>query len=96
MHPWRRRNTSLITHRVKTMREQRENGTEDPARIRGLILDKYGTYTAFAEKVNVSRSFLSRILLGHAQIPTIRLMDFAAALDIEYSDMPRYFRKEEL
>lgn len=70
----------------------------DTSKLRGRIIEKFGSQTAFASAVNRSISFVSQYLNGKNNVdldqPTID--KWADALDISFTEIPIYFFKKKV
>lgn len=60
-------------------------------KLRGRIIEKYGTLRAFAEALGMSRAMLSKYMTGKAIFTTVSMDRWAGLLDIERSEYPEYF-----
>lgn len=63
----------------------------ETSKLRGRIVEKYGSQGKFAEKVGCSLSFLSQYLNGKKRLNQSTIDKWADALDIEGSDIYGYF-----
>ena len=69
----------------------------DTSKLRGRIIEKFGSQNSFAEAVNRSTSFVSQYLNGkniNLDQPTID--KWAAILEISFDDIPVYFFKKKV
>ena len=70
----------------------------DTSKLRGRIIEKYGSQNAFAVAVGRSISFVSQYLNGRNNVdldqPTIE--KWAYALDISFNEIPVYFFKKKV
>ena len=67
----------------------------DYSKLRGRIIEKFGTYKAFAEAVGISENSMSQKLSGKMAITTgdIRKWSSVEYLDIDAEDIGVYFFK---
>ena len=63
----------------------------DYSKLRGRIIEKYGSMTKFAEAVGLSKSALSRKLNNFSSFNQEDIELFRGALEIEQSDIGTYF-----
>lgn len=63
----------------------------ETSKLRGRIVEKYGSQGKFAEKVGCSLSFLSQYLNGKKKLDQPTIDKWVDALDIESSDIYGYF-----
>lgn len=63
----------------------------DTSKLRGRIIEKYGSQNAFAEAVGRSISFVSQYLNGKVILDQDTMDKWAESLDIDISDIPTYF-----
>lgn len=63
----------------------------DTSKLRGRIVEKYGSLGKFAEVVGCSFSFLSLYINGKKKLDQPRIDKWANALDIESADIYNYF-----
>lgn len=63
----------------------------DTSKLRGRIVEKYGSLGKFAEVVGCSFSFLSQYINGKKKLDQPRIDKWANALDIESADIYNYF-----
>lgn len=63
----------------------------DTSKLRGRIIEKYGSLGNFAEVVNCSRSFLSLYMNGKKKLDQPRIDKWMDALSIERTDVYKYF-----
>jgi transcriptional regulator with XRE-family HTH domain len=71
----------------------REGGNQmyDTSKLRGRIIEKFGSQNAFSNAVNSSISFVSQYLNGHKNLDQKTIDKWADALEIEASDIPLFF-----
>mgnify|MGYP002803101865 FL=1 len=60
-------------------------------RLRGRIVEKYGSQEKFARKIGISRVSVSKKLNGVKVFSQNDIEDWALALDIKSPDYPSYF-----
>ena len=63
----------------------------DTSKLRGRIIEKFGSQNAFATAANCSISFLSQYLNGHKNLDQKTIDKWADLLDIEVSEIPVFF-----
>ena len=63
----------------------------DTSKLRGRIVEKYGSLGNFAKTVGCSLSFLSLYINGKKKLDQPRIDRWANALDIESTDIYDYF-----
>ena len=63
----------------------------DTSKLRGRIVEKYGSLGNFAKAVGCSLSFLSLYINGKKKLDQPRIDRWANALDIESADIYNYF-----
>ena len=63
----------------------------DTSKLRGRIVEKYGTISAFAGVVHNSVSFISQYLHGKKTLDQRMIDKWAGALDIPSSEYDAYF-----
>ena len=60
-------------------------------KLRGRIVEKYGTQSSFAEKIGISETALSRKMQGKIGISQEDMEKWADLLDIDRKEFPEYF-----
>lgn len=63
----------------------------ETAKLRGRIIEKYGTLGAFADAAGCSNSFLSQYMNGKASLDQRTIDKWVALLDILDEDIRAYF-----
>lgn len=63
----------------------------ETSKLRGRIVEKYGSQVRFADAVGCSLSFLSQYLNGKKKLDQARIDKWANALDIDSADIYNYF-----
>lgn len=63
----------------------------DTSKLRGRIIEKFGSQNAFAAATNRSISFVSQYLNGKVCLDQKTIDEWADALDISVDDIPVYF-----
>ena len=63
----------------------------DTSKLKGRIVEKYGTQGAFAEEVHCSLSFLSQYLNGKKKLDQPTMDTWMRALDIPVTEIHLYF-----
>lgn len=61
------------------------------AKLRGRIVEKYGTIGAFCDKIGMSRQGFSKKLSGEVPFTTEQMKEYCAILEISPKDMYAYF-----
>lgn len=61
------------------------------SKLKGRIIEKYDSLSAFAEKIGISAAAVSTRLETGQAFTTATLIDWAEALDIEVNDFGIYF-----
>lgn len=59
----------------------------DVERIKVLIRQKFGSQSAFAEALGVSRQYVSQILMGEYEPSLERLVQFADLLEVSVDEL---------
>lgn len=65
-------------------------------KLRGRIIEKYGTLAAFAEVLGVYKQDLSRKMKGHTRFTQDDVVRWRKLLDIPQEDIGVFFFNEEL
>ena len=60
-------------------------------KLRGRIVEKYGSLTEFATALGISRAMISKYLNGKAVFNTVSMDRWGKLLEIERSDYSAYF-----
>ena len=63
----------------------------DTSKLRGRIVEKFGSQSAFAGKVGCSLSFLSQYLNGKKVLDQRTIDKWVEALEISIDEIPAYF-----
>ena len=63
----------------------------DTSKLRGRIVEKYGTQLAFSRAINGSMGFISEYLQGHRTLSQSTITKWADALDISAEEIPIFF-----
>ena len=63
----------------------------DTSKLRGRIVEKYGSLGKFADVVGCSLSFLSLYINGKKKLDQPRIDKWVTALDIDSADIYSYF-----
>ena len=63
----------------------------DSSKLRGRIVEKYGTQGAFAEAAHRSISFVSQYMNGKVLLDQKTIDEWCALLEISSIDIPVYF-----
>lgn len=63
----------------------------DTCKLRGRIVEKFGSQNAFASAVKRSISFVSQYLNGHISLDQETIDNWSEALDIAVEDIPTFF-----
>ena len=61
------------------------------AKLRGRIVEKYGTIDAFGDKLNISKVQLSKKMNGKAGFSQADIIQWCDLLDIELNNVGSYF-----
>lgn len=68
----------------------------DTSKLRGRIVEKFGTQLEFAKAVDGSISFISQYLNGTVSLNQKTIDKWANALDISVEDIPVFFFKKKV
>lgn len=68
-----------------------QNTSYNTSKLRGRIIEKYGSKKAFRETVKRSVSFVSQYLNGKLYLDQRIIDEWSDALDIPGSEIPVYF-----
>lgn len=63
----------------------------DHSKLRGRIVEKYGTYAAFFKNLNISEVQASNKLNGKAEFSRMDIVQWCGLLDIELKDVGLFF-----
>lgn len=63
----------------------------DTSKLRGRIVEKFGSQRAFCGVVGCSEAYLSNYLNGKAQLPQETIAKWADALEIISGELDQYF-----
>ena len=63
----------------------------DTSKLRGRIIEKFGSQNAFASAVKRSVSFVSQYLNGKVSLDQKMIDEWSDALDISADDIPVFF-----
>ena len=63
----------------------------DYSKLRGRIVEKYGTMAAFAETVGVSEVALSRKMNNKSPITRAEIIDWSKALDVSLDEIGAFY-----
>lgn len=61
------------------------------SKLRGRIVEKFGTNTRFAEEVGMSLTHLSNILNNKCELTRSNIMEWSNVLDIPDTEIGEYF-----
>lgn len=61
------------------------------AKLRGRIVEKYGTISAFCEEIGMSRQGFSKKLSGKVPFTSEQIVEYSQILDIRPKEMCDYF-----
>lgn len=64
-------------------------------KLRGRIVEKFGTIEAFAERINTSSVTVSKKLNGKTQFSQADIVKWGAVLNIDRKDFGAYFFAEK-
>lgn len=73
------------------MSNVRTPDTYERNKLRGRIVEKYKTQTAFAEALGITRNAFSRKMLGKTAISQDDIVLWCQLLDIDREDIGEYF-----
>lgn len=76
---------------MKTKTTERRNIMYDTSKLKGRIVEKFGTQGAFAERVHCSLSFLSLYMNGKKKLDQPTMDTWIKALDIPENEIHLYF-----
>lgn len=65
-------------------------------KLRGRIIEKYGTYGKFAEALGKTKQAVSRKLTGGVEFTREDIIKWCELLDIEIADIGLFFYAQEL
>ena len=65
--------------------------TFNSSKIRGRIVEKYGTISNFCKAINKNRTSISRKLNGKSELSRKNIALFCSALDIREDEVADYF-----
>lgn len=68
-----------------------ENPKYDYSRLRGRIVEKYGSMSHFADSVGMTRVSVSNRITGKIMFTVEDVDKWATLLDIDVTDLHRYF-----
>lgn len=68
----------------------------DYSKLRGRIVEKYGSQAAFADAIDMSISTLNLKLNNKSEWSTTEIVEACKLLDVELIDTYSYFFKEKL
>lgn len=63
----------------------------DYSKLKGKMVEKFGSQRGFAEKVGISEAYLSQKMVGKRGITLDEIENWSAVLEIPYSDIGVYF-----
>lgn len=66
------------------------------AKLKGRIVEKFGSQSEFAKKLNVSETTVNYKLNGNREMSKKDILDWADALEIQLSEIGDYFFKENV
>ena len=61
------------------------------SKLKGRIVEKYGTMEAFGKQLNISKTQLSKKMNGKAGFSQADIVKWSGLLDIELSDVGSFF-----
>lgn len=61
------------------------------SKLRGRIIEKYGTIGKFAESVGCSTNTISNYLTGSTNLSQDKILQWCDLLDIKEKEIPAYF-----
>ena len=68
----------------------------DYSKLKGKIVEKYGTQTAFAHAMGVSKNVLSGKMKNKTRFTTDEIVSMIALLDIPECEIGKYFFTQEV
>lgn len=68
----------------------------ETSKLRGRIIEKFGSQKDFAKSVHSSITFVSLYLNGHTNLNQKTIDKWVTALDIDVSEIPIYFFTKEV
>ena len=80
----------FIGSQMKTTYGRRQ-AMYETSKLRGRIIEKFGTLGNFATEAHVSMSFLSQYMNGKKKLDQPTISKWAALLELEDKDIPAYF-----
>ena len=63
----------------------------DHSKLRGRIIEKFGTLKAFYEKLPITSDMAFRKFSGRSGLSRIDILEWCELLDISISEIPAYF-----
>lgn len=63
----------------------------ETAKLRGRIVEKYGSIQAFSKVVSNGMTFISLYLHGKKKLNQSIIMEWAKALELDVDEIPLYF-----
>lgn len=63
-------------------------------KLRGRIVEKFGTLTRFAKETGISATYVCSVLNGKATPKTMSLIGWCTVLDIPENEVPIFFGDE--
>ena len=71
--------------------DKEEGGEVKRLKLRGRIVEKYGTIAKFAELYGITAQYVSQVLNGKATQKNMSLIGWCTVLDIPENEVPIFF-----
>ena len=84
-------NVKLSNIRLRVAIRKEEKMTYNYSKLRGRIVEKFGTSKNFAEQVGISTTHLSNILNNKNELTRSNIVEWANVLDIPDAEIGEYF-----
>lgn len=68
----------------------------DLSKLRGRIIEKFGSLSNFAEKLGKDKTYLSRKMQGHSDFSRTEIIEWSNLLEIDSSMYEVYFFTEKI
>ena len=85
----------LTVVKSKMCRKHRKEGKMDYSKLRGRIVEKYGSLTEFSRKISISRTSLDYKLHGKIKVSRDDVLEWSKLLDIQPEEIGVYFFTEK-
>lgn len=70
---------------------RKEGRMIDTSKLKGRIIEKYGSQYEFAKKIGRTQAFISKVLNGRTMLNQKDIIDWAEALEITIDNIGAYF-----